>query len=170
MRITELEMILRLFVALLIGGLLGLERTIMKKPAGIKTQAVACIVSTMVTMVAVYGFENGDPTRIISNILTGIGFLAAGVIISVSTRSGKSIVGLTTASAVWGSACLGIPIGLGHFSLAFFTFVFIEVALRAEWALLKLHVLKHNDPQITSAKSQSMDKDDFADNVDAQDE
>jgi putative Mg2+ transporter-C (MgtC) family protein len=131
MDLSQKEMILRLSVALVIGAILGYERTKNKKPAGIRTHALVCISCTSISMVSAYGFANFaqvmimDPARLIVGIITGIGFLGAGII----WKEDQGIHGLTTAANIWAVAGLGITIGLGHFFLAIATVVFIFIAL-----------------------------------------
>lgn len=133
------EQLIRLLVALVMGGLVGLERNLAGKPAGIRTHMLVSVTCTMLTMVSAYGFAhldavNRDPARLIANILTGIAFLSAGVIYVVSSKEKDeaSIIGLTTGAGIWGVAGLGIPIGLGHYFLASITFVIMGVALAME--------------------------------------
>lgn len=142
------QMCLRIFVAFLVGTVVGIERTLMKKPAGMRTHALVCIICTMLTIVSAYGFEdfvgvNKDPARLISNILTGIGFLCGGVIYIVTKEQEKIIKGLTTAAGIWGVAGLGIPIGLGHYQLVLICVIAIEFTLKFEGmvkkAIIKLH-------------------------------
>lgn len=111
----------RLFFAVICGGLLGLERELKNKPAGIKTNILICIGSTIYTSVSLLisaeHFQNGylgDPARIAAQIVTGIGFLGGGAIIQ--TRG--TILGLTTAATIWVVAALGICIGLGYWATA----------------------------------------------------
>lgn len=147
---------LRIFIALIVGSLIGLERVQAQKPAGVRTHAVVCIVSAMLTLVSAYGFADFpgevDPSRLIANILTGIGFLAGGVIYIVAKGEDKTVKGLTTAAGIWGVASLGIPIGLGHHFLVLITYVAIRIALKGERLFEKLSIprlgrRKHIPPQ-----------------------
>jgi len=143
MDLTQKEMIIRLSVALLIGAILGYERTKNRKPAGIRTHALVCISCTTVSMISAYGFAEFaqvramDPARLIVGIITGIGFLGAGII----WKEGRGIHGLTTAANIWAVAGLGIAIGLGHFFLAAVTVFFILTALRLSKILNLIGVL-----------------------------
>ncbi|MEG0501758.1 MAG: MgtC/SapB family protein, partial [Cellulosilyticaceae bacterium] len=110
------EQIIRLAIATFVGAIIGLERKYHGKPAGVRTHTIVCIISTMLTITSAYGFYSFgqiDPSRLLANILTGIGFLAGGVIYSVKEGERKSVYGLTTAAGIWGVGALGIPIGLG---------------------------------------------------------
>lgn len=104
---------LRLLAAMLAGGIIGLERQRSNKSAGIRTNTLVAIGSCMYVLVSVslYDESGNDPSRIISQIITGIGFLGAGVIL----QHKGSIRGLTTAATVWCSAGLGVLAGLGMY-------------------------------------------------------
>lgn len=154
MGITILDQIIRISVAIVVGGIIGLERKRLHKAAGVRTHAVVTVICTMLTIVSVYGFNglpgNIDPTRLLSNIITGIGFLAGGVIFVTTKKDsknlGENVVGVTTAAGIFGAAMLGIPIGLGHFDLVVITIVGIEISLQAERVLKKVHLI--NDDKI----------------------
>jgi putative Mg2+ transporter-C (MgtC) family protein len=116
-----LEMLLRLTAALLIGGVIGLERTYRGRPAGFRTHAIVCLSTSLLMLISVYDshwasdFAAGrlvlDPTRIAQGIMTGIGFLGAGTII----KEGFTVRGLTTAASIWMTASIGILIGVGFY-------------------------------------------------------
>ena len=115
MEITETLALTRLGVSLLLGGAIGLERMIHKHPAGMRTFMLICIGSTLATLASIYICQtntdliNGDPGRIAAQILTGIGFIGAGLIIK--THDGVS--GITTASCIFVTAAIGIAVGVG---------------------------------------------------------
>jgi putative Mg2+ transporter-C (MgtC) family protein len=152
MGISILDQIIRIFVAIAVGGIIGLERKRLHKAAGVRTHAVITVTCTMLTIVSVYGFNgfsgNIDPTRLLSNIITGVGFLAGGVIYVTTKKDNKSleenVVGLTTAAGIFGAAMLGIPIGLGHFDLVLITIVGIEISLQTEKVLITAHLIKND--------------------------
>jgi putative Mg2+ transporter-C (MgtC) family protein len=114
-------MILHLAVALVAGGVIGMERSFHGRAAGFRTHALVCLASAALMLVTVYQdmwFRAGpevraslDPTRMAQGIMTGIGFLGAGVIM----REGHSIRGLTTAASIWTTAVIGILAGIGFF-------------------------------------------------------
>src|SRR5262245_56202511 len=119
------EMCFRLIAALGAGALIGLERSYRGRPAGFRTHALVCTASSLLMLVTVYEhlwFSSGsaartvlDPTRMSQGIMTGIGFLGAGVII----KEGLSVRGLTTAASIWMTAAIGILAGVGfYFPLA----------------------------------------------------
>ncbi len=118
------EITLRLLIALIFGGLVGLERSYHGRPAGFRTHALVCLASASLMLVTVYegrwfdptglGRVAVDPTRMAQGIMTGIGFLGAGVIM----KEGLSVRGLTTAASIWITAALGILVGIGFYFAA----------------------------------------------------
>ena len=105
------EELLQVAVAILVGGLVGLEREYRDKSAGFRTLIFICVGATLFTMLSRKLGGEEDPVRIAANIVTGIGFLGAGAII----RHGTKTVGLTTAATIWLTAALGMGIGGGHY-------------------------------------------------------
>jgi putative Mg2+ transporter-C (MgtC) family protein len=110
----ELEMILRLLLAAALGLIIGLQREWKGKPAGVRTLALISMGSAMFSIISEMGFIGGDPSRIASGIVTGIGFLGAGAILH---RHG-GVEGLTTATAIWASAGIGLAVGAGLYLIA----------------------------------------------------
>lgn len=107
------EEVLKLFLAVLVGGLIGAERELRDKSAGFRTILLITVGSTLFTIFSLgIGIET-NPTRIAANIVTGIGFLGAGAIL----REGHRVTGLTTAATIWLAAALGMGIGAGKFAL-----------------------------------------------------
>jgi len=116
----NLEIVFRLVVALVAGALIGFERSYQGRPAGIRTHALVCTASSLLMLVTAYetrwmhvapDLVRLDPTRMAQGIMTGIGFLGAGVIF----REGLSVRGLTTAASVWMTAAIGILAGIGFY-------------------------------------------------------
>jgi putative Mg2+ transporter-C (MgtC) family protein len=117
----EAIVVFRIAVALLIGGMIGLERSFHGRPAGFRTHSLVCIASALLMLVTVYQSEwmtavpqdaiRTDPTRMAQGIMTGIGFLGAGVIF----KEGLTIRGLTTAASIWVTAAIGILVGIGFY-------------------------------------------------------
>lgn len=144
MDISNSEIILRLFVGLIVGLTLGFERTKRHKAAGIRTHALVCVSATSIAIVSAYGFGefkgnvNMDPARLIVGIITGIGFLGAGII---WREPSGSVQGLTTAANIWAVAGLGIAVGLGHFFLVFVTVVFMIAALHISRLLVRFGII-----------------------------
>jgi putative Mg2+ transporter-C (MgtC) family protein len=116
MSLTDLELAKRLFLAALLGGVLGLEREWHHKAAGLRTNILIALGAALFTLMSVELADNGrgDPTRIASQIVTGIGFLGAGAIM----RTNAGVQGLTTAAAVWVNAAIGVAVGGGRYHLA----------------------------------------------------
>jgi len=133
------EIVLRLGVATLAGGLIGLDRDLHGKPIGLKTLGLVGLATAMVVMLAL---PAGDVTRItdatsrvIQGILTGIGFLGAGVIVRGERR--LQVHGLTSAACAWLAACVGIACGVGHWRI-----VIVGLAITS-LLLLAGHRLEH---------------------------
>lgn len=120
----QMEVIFQLLLAALLGGLLGLEREYMRKEAGLRTYSLVCLGAALFTIISYDTFGlflgrvgiNFDPTRIIGQIVLGIGFLGAGLIIF----RGSHIEGLTTAAGLWVTAAIGVAIGAGFYFPAIF--------------------------------------------------
>lgn len=107
--------LLRILLAIAIGGAIGIERELRHKAAGLRTVIFVCLGSTLFTMMSIRLAGPGDdPTRIASAIVTGVGFLGAGAIL----QHGTQVLGLTTAATVWLVAALGMAVGAGHYALA----------------------------------------------------
>jgi putative Mg2+ transporter-C (MgtC) family protein len=129
------ESLLRLALAAVLGGLIGVERELREREAGLRTHLLVALGSALFTIVGAYGFhdflESGesvvraDPTRIAAQIVTGIGFLGAGAII----RQGFSVRGLTTAATLWVVAAVGLAAGAGYYSAAVITTALVLIAL-----------------------------------------
>jgi putative Mg2+ transporter-C (MgtC) family protein len=119
-----LEILFRLVAALAAGGIVGLERSFRGRAAGFRTHALVCLASSLLMLVTVYEHQwfvaqSGsrvavDPTRMAQGIMTGIGFLGAGVIV----KEGLTVRGLTTAASIWITAAIGILTGIGFYFAA----------------------------------------------------
>jgi putative Mg2+ transporter-C (MgtC) family protein len=120
----ELVIGLRVLGAVVIGALIGFERSFHGRPAGFRTHALVCLASSILMIVTVYQAEwmtaapvdtiRTDPTRMAQGIMTGIGFLGAGVIF----KEGLTVRGLTTAASIWTTAAIGILVGIGFWFAA----------------------------------------------------
>jgi putative Mg2+ transporter-C (MgtC) family protein len=111
------HVLLRLAVAAVLGGAIGMERELRERQAGLRTHLVVCVGAALFTLVSAYGFAEFrvvDPTRIAAQIVSGIGFLGAGAII----RQGLSVRGLTTAATLWLVAAIGMASGAGYYDAA----------------------------------------------------
>lgn len=109
-----LEDLLKIFITLVAGGLIGLEREFRDKNAGFRTLIFIALGSAVFTMLSSRLATDTDPNRIAANIVTGIGFLGAGAIL----REGLRVTGLTTAATIWLTSALGMAIGAGQYGLA----------------------------------------------------
>ena len=157
----ETEIFVKLGISAILGLVIGLERELKRKPVGLKTSLVICIVSCLLTIVSMESAYNAvpgavnitmDPLRLAAQIVSGIGFLGAGVILR---RGNDSISGLTTAAMIWGAAGIGIAVGAGFylesfvcvalliFSVEFIPFIMKLIGpkqLREKEILLQLYV------------------------------
>lgn len=131
----EIDLIARLFIALFLGILIGLEREITHKNAGLRTHALVCMGSALFTVLSIYGFscESAgadirlvhDPSRIAAQVVTGIGFIGGGVVL----HHGMNIYGLTTAATLWVTASIGMAAGTGAYSIAVLSTILTLIAL-----------------------------------------
>jgi putative Mg2+ transporter-C (MgtC) family protein len=129
------EALLRLSLAAVLGGVIGFERELREREAGLRTHLLVSLGSALFTIVSAYGFNaflisggnvvRADPTRIAAQIVTGIGFLGAGAII----RQGLSVRGLTTAATLWVVAAVGMACGAGYYSAAALSTALVLLAL-----------------------------------------
>ncbi|QFK72605.1 MgtC/SapB family protein [Pradoshia sp. D12] len=119
----DIQMIIKLCISAVLGLIIGLEREIKRKPVGLKTSLVISIVSCLLTIVSIESAYNAkgsaygvtvtmDPLRLAAQIVSGIGFIGAGVILR---RGNDSISGLTTAALIWGAGGIGITVGAGFY-------------------------------------------------------
>lgn len=108
---SEVTVVIRLLLSLLLGGIVGYQREAVDRPAGFRTHVLVCIGATLITLVSIDGFPGSDKARVASQIVTGIGFLGAGTII----RQGSIVRGLTTAASIWAVAGVGIATGAGFY-------------------------------------------------------
>ncbi len=118
--VTYLAVALRIVAAVIIGGILGLERGLKNRPAGLRTYMLVCVGSCMVMLTNQYIYQvfgAGDPVRMGAQVVSGIGFLGAGTII-VTRRN--QIKGLTTAAGLWAAAGVGLALGIGFYEAAVF--------------------------------------------------
>lgn len=110
--IKNWEIITRLILSAVIGGMIGVEREVNNRPAGLRTHILVSVGSALIMLVSIDGFNNvGDPARLASQVVTGVGFLGAGTII----KTGNNIKGLTTAASLWVCSGIGLAIGNGYY-------------------------------------------------------
>jgi putative Mg2+ transporter-C (MgtC) family protein len=128
---SYIDIIFKIVLAIILGGLIGLERESINRPAGFRTHILVCVGSALVMMISEYMFEiyhgivNLDPARLGAQVISGIGFLGAGTII----RDGANVKGLTTAASLWVVACIGLAIGTGFYSAAIISSVMVYIVL-----------------------------------------
>ncbi len=137
------EVILKLLLATALGGLIGLERESSRKPAGLRTNILICLGSTMVMILSGLLLEGketsmGDLTRIAAGVITGIGFIGAGTII----QSKGMVIGLTTAAGIWAVSVLGLVIGSGYYLFAVIFTVIVILNLFILGKIEKEHIKK----------------------------
>ncbi len=110
----QVEIVLRVLVAFVAGVIIGFDRERSGKPAGIRTQMLVCVASALMAGISVYlgkwyGVAGADPARLMAQVITGIGFLGAGVIL----KNGNKVSGVTTAATIWITSAIGLSIGAG---------------------------------------------------------
>ena len=139
MEITDTLALTRLGISLLLGGAIGLERMIHKHPAGMRTFMLICIGSTLATLASIYicqtnpDLHNGDPGRIAAQILTGIGFIGAGLII----KTNDGVAGITTAACIFVTAVIGVAVGVGMLLTASLVTVVVLIILSSGYYVRK---------------------------------
>ena len=122
------SVIARIVLAVLCGGLIGIERETKRRPAGYRTHTLVCLGATITMLTSQYLMTAGwttDPARLGAQVVAGIGFIGAGTIIVTRRRQVK---GLTTAAGLWVSAIIGLAIGVGYYEAAILTTVFVIIA------------------------------------------
>jgi putative Mg2+ transporter-C (MgtC) family protein len=145
--LSDVEAVQRLALAMVVGAVLGVERERLDRPAGLRTYMLvtegACLFMICAILLAEQIVRAGgvsDPGRIASTVVQGIGFIAAGVILT----TGKEVVGLTTAAGLWVATALGLLIGAGFFVIA---------VIAAVATVLALVVLRHVELEFLNSKS-----------------
>lgn len=141
----DIEMLIKLLISAVLGLTIGLERELKRKPLGLKTSLVISIVSCLLTIVSIqsaYSFPSSDyakiqmdPLRLAAQIVSGIGFLGAGVILR---RDDDRISGLTTAAMVWGAAGIGIATGAGFYVEAIAGVILLMISVELVPSIIKL--------------------------------
>jgi putative Mg2+ transporter-C (MgtC) family protein len=121
------DVAIRIVLAAVLGGLIGIEREIREHTAGFRTHILVSVGAAAFTVASAYGIEGTqfDPNRITAQVVSGIGFLGAGAII----RYGASVRGLTTAASLWAVAAVGLAVGKGFYALALITTAMVIVSL-----------------------------------------
>jgi putative Mg2+ transporter-C (MgtC) family protein len=128
--ILQFNLFVKLALAVILGGAIGLERELKGKPAGLRTNILICLGAALITHMSIQiGYQDGkwvgDPTRIAAQIVSGVGFLGAGTIL----HGGSTVTGLTSAATIWVVAGIGIAVGGGDFVAATGTTALVTVVL-----------------------------------------
>ena len=153
--VLHLELLFQLGLATLCGGLIGLERELSGKPAGLRTNILICVGATLFTSLSVeLSLGRGDPARVAAQVLPGIGFIGAGAILH--TRG--SVTGLTSAATIWVNAAIGMALGTHAYVEAIGAMLLVTLVLaglgRAERLLgqrqTQMHLLVHARPEPTA--------------------
>ncbi len=145
------EIALKLFLAALLGGVVGIERENKKRAAGLRTHVLVSLGSALVMITSEYifnqyhGVVNLDPARLGAQVISGIGFLGAGTII----KQGVSVKGLTTAASLWTVACIGLATGAGFYTAAIMTAAIVTITLVVLSKFEKILAGKNINPEIT---------------------
>lgn len=131
--ISNWEVMLRLILSAISGGVVGLEREANHSSAGLRTHILVTLGSTLIMLISMYGFQGlgpnnngGEPARLAAQVVSGIGFLGAGTIL----RTGNNIRGLTTAASIWVCGGIGLAIGNGYYLGGVATTIIVLFALR----------------------------------------
>lgn len=127
--ISDLEVVLRLVLSAVAGGIVGMEREANNRPAGFRTHILVSLGSALIMLISMYGFDGlgGDPARLAAQVVSGIGFLGAGTIM----RTGSNIKGLTTAASIWVCGGIGLAIGNGYYLGGIATSIIIMLTLKS---------------------------------------
>lgn len=138
---------LRMFAALIIGTVIGLQRELTHKPAGLRTHLLVALGTALLVVAAVNAnMKSGDVSRVIQGLITGIGFLGGGTILKLTQE--HEIRGLTTAAGIWLTAAASVAAGLGQFADAFIGVFFALIVLTAV-GKLERHSTDRNESEST---------------------
>lgn len=147
---THFYILVKMAMAMLLGGIIGFERELKRKPVGVKTCVIIAVTTCVLTIVSIQAAEHyaqvsenirTDPMRLAAQVISGIGFLGAGVILR---KSNDAISGLTTAAIIWAAAGIGIASGAGFFFDAIIATMMILVAVRLSPIVQSLVRRKNN--------------------------
>jgi len=132
-----MEVLLQLVLAAFLGGIIGIERNLAGKTAGMRTYALVALGSALFSLMSIYAFvdfmgiTNVDPSRVASHVVVGIGFIGAGMIIFSENR----LSGLTTAAGLWATAAIGMAVAYQFYLLAVFSTILILVIFVILWKI-----------------------------------
>ena len=147
----------RIFLAIIVGGIIGMERGRQGRAAGMRTHILVCLGSTLASMTGFYMYNvlggNNDPLRLAAQVISGIGFLGVGTIL---IKGRFQITGLTTAAGIWCAATIGIALGIGYYEGALVTFLGSVLAVtllhRFEYQVTRRHTRFGMYVEITSTE------------------
>jgi putative Mg2+ transporter-C (MgtC) family protein len=156
------EALVRLAVAAVLSGLIGFEREVAQKAAGVRTHMLVGLGAALFSLLSVEAFPGSDPARVAAQVVTGIGFLGAGAIF----RHGFTVRGLTTAAGLWSVAAVGMAAGIGEWQVALLAtglaVVVLYVVGVTQWLLrgrrgeaTTVIVMRMNDPSVVAGASES---------------
>lgn len=129
-----IDVVISLLLAVAFGAIVGIERELTHKPAGLRTHMLVCLGSCLFTVVSI-GFST-DPARIAAGIVAGIGFIGAGTIWAEKDK----VRGITTAASLWATAAIGLAVGIGDFPLAGLVTLLVVIILVSKYVLAKFHL------------------------------
>lgn len=147
----------RIFLALIVGGIIGMERGRQGRAAGMRTHILVCLGATLASMTGIYVYQvlgvSNDPLRLAAQVISGIGFLGVGTIL---IKGRFQITGLTTAAGIWCAATIGIALGIGYYEGAIVTFLASVIAVtlmhRFEYRVTRRHTRFGMYVEIVSAE------------------
>ena len=147
--VQDLELMLRVVLGFLLGGVIGYEREVIQRPAGLRTHMLVAAGAAAFTVASSYGFVGEgtvrDPARVAAQIVAGVGFLGAGTI----WRTSSAVRGLTTAASIWLVAAVGLLAGSGMYLLAVFTTICGYATLRWGRPPARRRRIRAGEPSIT---------------------
>lgn len=156
--ISDGEVVLRLVLSALAGGVIGIEREANHSSAGLRTHILVTLGSTLIMLISMYGFSGmgadhsgGEPARLAAQVVSGIGFLGAGTIL----RTGNTIKGLTTAASIWVCGGIGLAIGNGYYLGGIVTTAIVLFSLRGLGLILKRVFNNQNKLLIVQCKERA---------------
>ncbi len=130
--VSEWELVGRVVLAAVLGYLIGLERELTGQPAGERTHALVCLGAAAFSLISSSAFPGGDAARVAAGVVTGLGFLGAGMILK---RRGEGVQGLTTAAGIWAVGAIGLAVGAGMYLLGITTAALVGLILASDRAL-----------------------------------
>ncbi len=136
---VEIACLLRMLLSLFLGYLIGFERKMRKKEAGVRTHTIVCVGACLYMLISKFGFEGADTARVAAQIVSGIGFIGAGMIFYHK----QAIRGLTTAAGIWATAAIGMACGAGMYLVSVISTILIVLVQYVMHLNLKIFRSKH---------------------------